>query len=63
MLNKNFILLTKKDKFIWLMSNEDKTIITKLSEFLMLSSENIESEASINNVIFNICFVPSFQKI
>lgn len=34
-LNKNFILLTKKDKFIWLMSNEDKIIITKLSEFLI----------------------------
>lgn len=57
------MLLTKKGKFILLMFNEDKTIITKLSEFLMLSSENIESEASINNVIFNICFVPSFQKI
>lgn len=34
-LNKNFILLTKKDKFIWLMSNEDKIITTKLSEFLI----------------------------
>lgn len=57
------MLLTKKGKFILLMFNEDKTIITKLSEFLMLSSDNIESEASINNVVFNICFVPSFQKI
>lgn len=34
-LNKNFILLTKKDKFIWLMSNEDKTILIKFSEFLI----------------------------
>lgn len=57
------MLLTKKGKFILLMFNEDKTIITKLSEFLMLLSDNIESEASINNVVFNICFVPSFQKI
>lgn len=57
------MLLTKKGKFILLMFNEDKTIITKLSEFLMLSSDNIESEASINNVVFNVCFVPSFQKI
>lgn len=57
------MLLTKKGKFILLMFNEDKTIITKLSEFLMLLSDNIESEASINNVIFNVCFVPSFQKI
>lgn len=57
------MLLTKKGKFILLMFNKEKTIITKLSEFLMLSSDNIESEASINNVVFNICFVPSFQKI
>lgn len=57
------MLLTKKGKFILLMFSEDKTIITKLSEFLMLLSDNIESEASINNVVFNICFVPSFQKI
>lgn len=57
------MLLTKKGKFILLMFNKEKTIITKLSEFLMLSSDNIESEASINNVVFNVCFVPSFQKI
>lgn len=57
------MLLTKKGKFILLMFNKEKTIITKLNEFLMLSSDNIESEASINNVVFNICFVPSFQKI
>lgn len=35
MLNKTFILLTKKNKYIWLMSNEDRTIITKLNEFLI----------------------------
>lgn len=57
------MLLTKKGKFILLMFNKEKTIITKLSEFLMLLSDNIESEASINNVVFNVCFVPSFQKI
>lgn len=34
-LNKTFILLTKKNKYIWLMSNEDRTIITKLNEFLI----------------------------
>lgn len=34
-LSKNFILLTKKDKFIWLMSNEDKTILIKFSKFLI----------------------------
>ena len=35
LLNKNFILLSKGDKFHWLMSNEDNLIITKLSEYLV----------------------------
>lgn len=34
-LNKTFILFTKKNKYIWLMSNEERTIITKLNAFLI----------------------------
>jgi hypothetical protein len=35
LLNKNFTLLSKGDKFFWLMTNENNLIITQLSEYLV----------------------------
>jgi hypothetical protein len=35
LLNKNFILLSKGDKFFWLITKEDNLIITQLSEYLV----------------------------